>query len=333
MMPYGQWTVPSAPSIPNVSLPAVSPRRPASAIPTRPPSSQAWPGDMLGFAHQNRTRPDQKAPSHWFPSNSEARPIARSYSNSSSHITVTYDPSIYDNAGRIPAVSYESYTSRPPALERTRSMTPAPLVSILKTSRARTNSLSSKPRRSNLSKSQTTTVHRTAPLKEEAISLSWPLVQYTAGKRSRKPILYFDIGFDPRESKNLMDKQTAKFFPLQDADRILPASTHCALKKMIIDCPHIGQITVRRSEGLRCIDVFAAIYDAYHRRLRREEEPQDIHRYTLAFEQRCEDSPHSASELKAGMRRVDLLRGKRIFDGLTRSGADWKLHIHANSGH
>ncbi|KAJ7490669.1 hypothetical protein FB451DRAFT_624024 [Mycena latifolia] len=140
-------------------------------------------------------------------------------------------------------------------------------------------------------------------------------------------MLYFDVGFDPRRSKNLMDNKTDRLLPLRDADRNLSASTHCTLKKMVIECPHIGQITVRRSEGIRCIDVFTAIYDAYRERLGRDEQPRDMYRYTHAFEQRCKDSPGHAAELDAGLRRVDLLRGDRIFDGLTRLGADWKLNF------
>jgi hypothetical protein len=140
-------------------------------------------------------------------------------------------------------------------------------------------------------------------------------------------MLYFDIGFDPRQAKNLMDNKSASLLPLRDADRSLPASTHCTLTKMVIDCPHIGRITVKRSAGLRCLDVFAAIFDAYRERLRNNEKPADIARYRHAFEQRCRDSPGPDAELRAGMRRVDLLRGDRIFDGVTRAGADWKLNI------
>ncbi|KAJ7456750.1 hypothetical protein B0H11DRAFT_224543 [Mycena galericulata] len=128
-----------------------------------------------------------------------------------------------------------------------------------------------------------------------------------------------------------MDKRSDRFLPLPETDRNLPASTHCTLTKMVIQCPHIGQITVRRSDGIRCIDIFAAIYDAYHQKLRADERPHGIDRYTRAFRKRCEDSSDSEGELRAGLRRVDLLRGKRVFDGLSRSGADWKLDIDERS--
>ncbi|KAJ7705015.1 hypothetical protein B0H17DRAFT_698633 [Mycena rosella] len=140
-------------------------------------------------------------------------------------------------------------------------------------------------------------------------------------------MLYFDVGFDPRRPQNLRDNRAYDLLPLPDGDRNLPISTHCTIEKMIIECPHIGQITVKRSQGVRCIDVFIAIYDAYRQRLGRDEQPHNIDRYQRYFEQRCRDSPGSEAELRAGMRRVDLLRGKRIFDGLARSGPDWKLNI------
>ncbi|KAJ7214073.1 hypothetical protein GGX14DRAFT_315744, partial [Mycena pura] len=69
--------------------------------------------------------------------------------------------------------------------------------------------------------------------------------------------------------------------------------------------------------GLRCIDVFAAIYDAYRERLRSEEAPPDADgQCARAFVQRCRASAAPAGEHRAGMRRVDVLKGRRIFDGL-----------------
>ncbi|KAJ7133455.1 hypothetical protein C8R44DRAFT_772460 [Mycena epipterygia] len=343
-MRFGHWTGPFAPRLSIVSLPdAESPApRPASAIPYRSPPLQA----TFGATYQNMGRPNPPVPAQNFPRYEDPR---GSYLSSSSRITVTHDPSIYENGGRIPATPFRSYTTsgpqRPLEVDRTRSMTPVPVVSILKSSRPRSHSLSSNPeaprnvvparaelRRSNLGKSQTTTVHRTAALKEESISLSWPLVQFSSRKKSKQPgpMLYFDVAFDPRQSRNLMDKkdmmdEQEEFRPLREAHRILSASTHCNMTEMTIECPHIGQITVKRSRGIRCIDVFSEIYDAYHKKLRSDTTPQNIDRYIPYFVRRCEDSGNREAEAKAGMRRVDLLRGKRIFDGLARSGADWKL--------
>ncbi|KAJ7028444.1 hypothetical protein C8F04DRAFT_1044088 [Mycena alexandri] len=99
---------------------------------------------------------------------------------------------------------------------------------------------------------------------------------------------------------------------------------------MVIQCPEIGEITVKRSLGVRCVDVFTAIYDAYHVHLRRDELPRNMGRHVEAFEKRREDDRRSTeAERKEGMRRVDLLRGKQIFDGLSRCGKDWKLEFYA----
>jgi len=340
-MRYGQWTTgPLTPRLPTVSLPAESPRA-ASAIPDRLPSSQTWPTNSFA---SHKQIPIPTAPAQSFGRNYEypRAPLTRNYSTSSSHTTAAYDSSMqHENRERIPAESHAPSTShRFPTVERTRSMTPAPLKSILKSSRTRSHSISSNPEasrdrlttariqaeppRSNLSKSQTVTVHRTKPLKEESISLSWPLVQFDARRSSRNPLVYFDIGFDPRRPSNLKDNKLGQMSPMSEGDRNLPASTHCTLTEMVIHCPKIGKITVRRSRGIRCIDVFSAVYDAYHGRLK-DELPEDIGRYTRHFHKRCEDCSRPSEEQKAGMRRVDLLRGKRIFDGLSRSGADWKL--------
>jgi len=226
-------------------------------------------------------------------------------------------------------------------------MTPvpaAPLKSILKSSRTRSLSISStpeasrsrqtaaqaeEPRRSSLSKPTTVIVHTTKPLKPESISLSWPLVSFGSRRRSSNPLFYFDIGFDPSQRTNLRDNRSSQMAPVSTADRNLPVSTHCTITEMIIECPHVGNLIIRQSTGVLCIDVFKAIYVAYQVPLERGELPEDIGRYTEHFRTRCGDCPNPAAERRAGMRRVDLLCGKRIFDGLTRSGANWKLSMYA----
>ncbi|KAF8176685.1 hypothetical protein K438DRAFT_1533500, partial [Mycena galopus ATCC 62051] len=76
-------------------------------------------------------------------------------------------------------------------------------------------------------------------------------------------------------------------------------------------------LAVERPEGLRCIDVFYAIYCKYKKKPRPNEMPVDRAKYEAAFEQRCKDGPGLADlNRRAGFLRVDLLREKRIFDGL-----------------
>ncbi|KAJ7287328.1 hypothetical protein C8J57DRAFT_1283556 [Mycena rebaudengoi] len=168
-----------------------------------------------------------------------------------------------------------------------------------------------------------------APLKEESVSLSWPLIKFNASqKRKIYPLVYFDVGFDPRQSENIKYRTSGlDFHSLPITDRDLPVSTHCTVTEMIIECPHIGQIVVVRQAGIRCLDVFYEIYRGYHERLGHHELPRDSQRYWPAFELRCQYGPNRDHEVRAGFRRVDLLQGKRIFDGLTRLGANWELHF------
>ncbi|KAJ7287417.1 hypothetical protein C8J57DRAFT_585423 [Mycena rebaudengoi] len=173
------------------------------------------------------------------------------------------------------------------------------------------------------------------PLKEEAIALSWPLVRYADRKKSKHhgPLLYYDAAFDPKDVANVKDNRRVHFLPLPHDDRELPVSTHCKLTEMIIDCPHVGQLIVTNPNGLRCIDVLNAIYLKYQKKPRSGEMPADTTRYMASFAQRCEDCPGLAEfNKKQGFRRIDLLKGKRIFDGLKRSASGhWELMFDAPS--
>ncbi|KAJ7924927.1 hypothetical protein B0H13DRAFT_1168534 [Mycena leptocephala] len=168
-------------------------------------------------------------------------------------------------------------------------------------------------------------------LKEESIVLSWPLVPFTDRRHLKYPLLYYDLAFDPREVVNVKDNRMTHFLALPQEDRELPVSTHCKLTEMVIHCPHVGSLVVERPEGLRCIDVFYAIYCKYQRKPRPHEIPADRTKYQRAFEQRCEDCPGLAeyNRTKIGFLRVDLLKGKRIFEGLKRTNGRWELVIDA----
>ncbi|KAJ6587035.1 hypothetical protein DFH09DRAFT_1308099 [Mycena vulgaris] len=163
------------------------------------------------------------------------------------------------------------------------------------------------------------------PLKEESIVLSWPLLPFA--ERRRHPLVYYDVAFDPRDPANVKDNRRVHFLALPEEDRELPVSTHCKLTEIVIHCPHVGSLVVERAEGLRCIDVFYAIYCKYQKKPRSNEMPADRSKYQPAFEQRCNDCPGLAeyNRTQIGFLRVDLLRGKRIFEGLKRSNGRWEL--------
>ncbi|KAJ7739962.1 hypothetical protein B0H14DRAFT_2990614 [Mycena olivaceomarginata] len=287
------WRGLFAPRLPVVSLPAESPR----------------PGTFA----THRQAPIPTAPAQDFGRNHGYPRPSSSASRRNRETTAAYYSSMpHGSRVRMPEDHPEN---PPPAPERTRSMTPtpAPLRSILKSSRTRSHSMSSthtEPRTSKLSKLQPVALPRTKPLKEESIALSWPLVQFSGRRRLSQPLLHFDVGFNPRDPSNLKDDRSGWMAPMPEADRKLP---------MTIQCPKIGKVTV---------------YDAYHEKIRPGDFPKDqAARYIPHFYKRCDDCANPAEEQEVGWRRVDLLRGKRIFDGLSRSSTDpdWKLNIDSRS--
>jgi len=160
----------------------------------------------------------------------------------------------------------------------------------------------------------------TVPMKPEAVALSWPLTEpnrTSARKQLQRSSICFDIAFDPRKSRGV----TVQAFP-DVAHRVdipsdtirLPASTHCALTEMqiFLDVEDFRRwpIKVKRKSGIRCLDVFDAIYETFQRTLK----PEDVRAFGLPEYNR-----------QHGMRRVDLLRGRRFFRGIVQSGEDWTL--------
>ena len=185
----------------------------------------------------------------------------------------------------------------------------------------------------------TLTLFASAPQQEEAIALSWPLNVSDRPGRLRKPRVYFDIWFSPRRDPTaVMAFTSAGFRPLSEDDHYLPASSHCVLTEMDITCPILRTsfiIKVERPQGIRCVDVFQGIFNAYDARLTAEEQRRFAseidERCWRAFRQRCQDAPHLPEvNQRQGMRRVDLLRGVRIYDGLTRDARSqtWVLKFH-----
>jgi hypothetical protein len=174
--------------------------------------------------------------------------------------------------------------------------------------------------------------------KEEAIALSWPLTVGETRGRMQHPLVYFDIWSNPRHDPAAIRAFVGRFMPMSEADRNLPASSHCVLTEMDITCPILKTsfvIKVERPRGIRCIDVFQEIFNAYDIRLTRSEQEtlaSDIDdRCRTAFRKRCRDAPHLPPvNERQGMRRVDLLKGVRIFAGLTRDSRNqtWKLEFH-----
>ncbi|KAH7885484.1 hypothetical protein F5I97DRAFT_1937679 [Phlebopus sp. FC_14] len=94
------------------------------------------------------------------------------------------------------------------------------------------------------------------------------------------------------------------------------------------------EVDVKRAQGIRCRDVFEAIYDTFNEQLTPYEKrfiPMD--RYAAiqeAFRLRCKLAAGlSEVELGLGWKRVDILEHGTIFLGLTqqKSGGDWILNL------
>ncbi|KAF8831891.1 hypothetical protein HHX47_DHR1001293 [Lentinula edodes] len=182
------------------------------------------------------------------------------------------------------------------------------------------------------------------PMKAEAIALNWPLREPDRSPRKQRISICFDVAFDPRASKGVTvpyDIDIAHRRDMSHTDIRLPASTHCILTEMriFIDSEEFRcwPIRVKRKEGIRCLDVYEAIYKTLQHRLTDDDvrtfgeaRIQRCWNYCL---QRCIDSPGLPEYNKQrGIRRVDLLRGRRFFRGLVQSGDDWILHLDDYSG-
>ncbi|KAG2009596.1 hypothetical protein CC2G_012510 [Coprinopsis cinerea AmutBmut pab1-1] len=168
--------------------------------------------------------------------------------------------------------------------------------------------------------------YKEVPMKDEAIALSWQLVDYETRCRKPYPAVYFDAAFDPRlvgyEIKVLRYGETRWAPMLRDEETQL-VFPHAFMTDMIIIHPTLAQwpVYVWNPRGIRCIDVFRAIYDTYSIPLSQDEieewGPEYIERCKRVFEQRCEEGPRLPQVTRVkGICRVDLLRGEKIFKGL-----------------
>lgn len=96
--------------------------------------------------------------------------------------------------------------------------------------------------------------------------------------------------------------------------------------------PFSWEVDVKNSRGIRCRDVFEAIYKAFNEQLTLEEQRlvRDRRAVEDAFRLRCKLAPGlPAVERSLGWKRVDVLCHRTIFLGLTqpKSGSDWVLNL------
>lgn len=153
--------------------------------------------------------------------------------------------------------------------------------------------------------------------------LEWPLVEYSRRRHLPEPLVYFDAGFDPREHRfEVCTVTRGHRVPLTKEQRNLVVST----EKIVIKNESLKYWPAiiypnASTRVIRVIDVLRAIYDTYAIPLTREELAsigrEYVQRCEPSFLQRCKDAREPTHYLEnQGMRRIDLLRGKRIFKGL-----------------
>ncbi|KAI0086948.1 hypothetical protein BDY19DRAFT_995381 [Irpex rosettiformis] len=177
---------------------------------------------------------------------------------------------------------------------------------------------------------------KTAPPKSarsESTELHWQLLPYDEIRCRKK--LYFDVAMPP---DLIRDHTRLPPVALHPSDTDKWATSQDGLTQMIIKCSLLPQwdVVVQNDQGVRCRDVFEAIHRSLNLRLTEYEKRSLIHDHERtkvqeSFEKRCRDVPmldHVAR--REGLLRVDLLKGQRIFMGLTRppdGGEYWWLHL------
>ena len=168
--------------------------------------------------------------------------------------------------------------------------------------------------------------------------LAWPVVDYVKRRHLPEPLVYFDAGFNPRDPQfEVCTIRQRRRIPLTYEERNMAVATeNIVITNATLNRWPVDMEPIPGSRRIRVIDVFRAIYDTYAAPLSREDlsmiGPEYIQRCEPAFLQRCKDSNEPTHYLEyAGMRRIDLLRGRRIFKGLAYTGVvyDRGSHKHA----
>ena len=147
------------------------------------------------------------------------------------------------------------------------------------------------------------------------------------------PALGKYIRFDAGLPVYLMRKYTNEIpAPMLERDFCKPAVEGVKLTRMTIKCHqlrHWPDIVVWNPKGVVCGDVFDAVYDMLHTPLtdlERERllDTEEKHRRVReAFLQRCKDAPLLDEYVRQqGLKRIDILQGKRIFAGMELAKGD-----------
>ena len=166
-------------------------------------------------------------------------------------------------------------------------------------------------------------------MKQPAYDLHWQLLPFDV-QRSRR-LLRFDVAF-PADEIVFQDRGFRT--KLSDAELNKPAANGTMTKMLIVfeQGPFSWEMDVKNANGIRCRDVFEAIYKAFNEQLTLEEQRlvRDRRAVEDAFRLRCKLAPGLPEvERSLGWKRADVLLHRTVFRGLTqpKSGSDWVLNL------
>jgi len=167
-------------------------------------------------------------------------------------------------------------------------------------------------------------------------SVHWQLIPYSLRKQFGQPPLYFDLASDI-EGKICYDN----VYPRRPLNSRELEKTACDVEQMILRCDDLPKwakwhvvVNCSKDNLIHCSDVFKEIHKTFSQPMSAGElaciPSSDKKACELAFECRCERTAGlTAWNKKQGMKRVDYLRGKTFFNGLTfdPDQSIWVLHL------
>ncbi|KAK2463385.1 hypothetical protein APHAL10511_004611 [Amanita phalloides] len=174
------------------------------------------------------------------------------------------------------------------------------------------------------------------PMKPAAYALHDYLRPTKADKSGRFRTIYFDIAFDPREHDggSIRVYERGMMQPIHRYYLEQSACTHANLTEMTIyhaDSRYaMWPIRIRRKDYIRVWDVYAAIYDTFHKSIKSSDgiAEEDMLHAEPHREKRCQKSSGLYEyNRRQGLLRVDILRSHRVFAGIEQDGINYRLHL------
>jgi len=170
-------------------------------------------------------------------------------------------------------------------------------------------------------------------------AVHWQLIPYSVRRHLSHPPLHFDLASDIEDNKhNICFGDAYPRRPLTAKELNKTASD---VEQMVVRCEGLPKwarwlvvINCSKDNIIRCGDVFGEIHKTFNKSMTAGElvciPATDKKACEKAFERRCErNAGLMAWNKKQGMKRVDYLRDKTIFNGLTfdQDESIWVLHL------